>query len=79
HIEIAVTDTGIGMSKEDLQKIFGEFFRGRNALARKISGTGLGLAICRRIIDDHHGQITVESELDRGSTFSVILPARSGQ
>lgn len=79
HVEIAVSDTGIGMSKEDLQKIFGEFFRGRNALSRKISGTGLGLAICRRIIDDHHGQITVESELDKGSTFRVILPARSGQ
>ena len=79
HAEIAVSDTGIGMSKEDLQKIFGEFFRGKNALARKISGTGLGLAICRRIIDDHHGQITVESELDKGSTFKVILPTHTSK
>jgi two-component system, OmpR family, phosphate regulon sensor histidine kinase PhoR len=79
HVEIAVIDSGIGMSKEDLEKIFGEFFRGRNALARKISGTGLGLAICRRIIEDHHGQIAVESELDKGSTFRVILPAHTGK
>jgi PAS domain S-box-containing protein len=79
HVEIAIKDTGIGMSKEDLQKIFGEFFRGKNALARKISGTGLGLAICRRIVDDHHGQITVESEIDKGSTFYVVLPAYLGQ
>jgi len=79
HIEVAVSDTGIGISKEEMQKVFGEFFRARNALAHKISGTGLGLAICRRIIDDHHGQITVESEIDKGSTFRVILPVRSGQ
>ncbi|HOY45983.1 MAG TPA: HAMP domain-containing sensor histidine kinase, partial [bacterium] len=79
HIEVAVSDTGIGISKEELHKVFGEFFRARNALAHKISGTGLGLAICRRIVDDHHGQITVESEIDKGSTFRVILPVPSGQ
>ncbi len=79
HVEIAVTDTGIGMAKEDLQKIFGEFFRAKNALARKITGTGLGLAICRRIIEDHHGQITVESELDKGSTFRALLPVHAGK
>ncbi len=74
QVEISVSDTGIGMSREDLGKIFGEFFRAKNALARKITGTGLGLAICRRIVEDHHGHITVQSELDKGSTFHVTFP-----
>lgn len=79
HVQVSISDSGIGLSKEDQQKIFGEFFRGKNALARKISGTGLGLAICRRIIEDHHGQISVESELDKGSTFRVLLPAHGSK
>ncbi len=79
YIEVAVSDNGIGIAKEEIHKVFGEFFRARNALAQKISGTGLGLAICCRIIDDHHGQITVESEIDKGTTFRVILPVPSGQ
>ncbi len=74
QVEISVSDTGIGMSGQDLEKIFGEFYRAKNALARKITGTGLGLAICRRIVQDHHGHIAVESQLDVGSTFRVTLP-----
>jgi len=74
QLVVEIQDTGIGMSGEDLKKIFGEFFRAKNAIQRKISGTGLGLAICKRIIDDHHGYIEVESKLDQGSTFRVVLP-----
>lgn len=79
QVEISVRDTGIGMSREDLGKIFGEFFRAKNALARKITGTGLGLAICRRIVEDHHGHITVESELDKGSTFYITFPVHKNK
>ncbi len=78
QIVVQVKDTGIGMSEEDLQKIFGEFFRAKNAVQRKISGTGLGLAICKRIIDDHNGHIEVKSKLDEGSTFTIILPIYTG-
>ncbi|MBN2355813.1 response regulator [candidate division KSB1 bacterium] len=74
QLMVEITDTGIGLSEEDLQKIFGEFFRAKNAVQRKISGTGLGLSICKRIIEDHNGYIQVESKLDVGSRFRVILP-----
>ncbi|HPG37764.1 MAG TPA: response regulator [bacterium] len=74
QIYIAIKDTGIGMSKEDAAKVFDEFYRAGNAVAKKISGTGLGLAIAKKIVEEHNGYIEVESELEKGSTFTVILP-----
>ncbi|MBI5801172.1 MAG: response regulator [Verrucomicrobia bacterium] len=71
-----VTDTGIGMTEEHLGRLFQAFSQGDNATARKFGGTGLGLAISRRITEAMGGQLQVTSELNRGSTFTVRLPAR---
>ncbi len=74
NIEISVADTGIGISKEDLPFIFNDFYTGKDG--QKIEkSTGFGLAIARRIIEAHDGTISVESELGKGSTFAIRLPA----
>ena len=72
---IQVSDTGIGMSKEDLPKIFDRFYRIRSDKTRKIGGTGLGLHIVKGIVDAHLGSIKVESEPDRGTTFRIRIPS----
>ena len=72
-IEVSVSDTGCGIRKEDLERIFGKFERidsGRETL----KGTGLGLSIAKYIIAAHGGKIWVESKPGRGSTFSFTLP-----
>lgn len=74
HLRIDVCDHGIGISKEDQKRLFTRFFRADNAIATQENGTGLGLAICREIVSRHGGEIMVQSELGKGSTFSVVLP-----
>ena len=74
HVVVKVKDSGIGISSEDKKNIFNEFFRTKEVIAKKITGTGLGLAIAKKIIDDHHGHIEVESTLGKGSTFIVSFP-----
>ncbi|MCJ7611928.1 MAG: response regulator [Candidatus Aminicenantes bacterium] len=76
-VGIHIRDTGIGISRDDLLRIFDDFFRAENAKTDKISGTGLGLTIAKKIVDSHFGHIEVRSELDKGSTFSVYLPYRT--
>ena len=71
--QIRVTDTGIGIAPADLDAIFDEFRQVDSSLTRKHEGTGLGLALTRRLVRLHGGEITVESELGRGSTFTVTL------
>ena len=68
-VKIAITDSGNGIAPEEKNKIFEPFF------TTKENGTGLGLSIVHKIIENHHGLIKVESELGRGATFSVFLPA----
>jgi signal transduction histidine kinase len=72
---LTIRDTGIGISPEDQQHLFEEFFRSSNPVAVALPGTGLGLAIVRRIVERHGGHIDLESAPGVGSTFSVTLPA----
>ncbi len=71
---IEVSDTGIGVSKEDLGKLFDEFYRVDNPINQSVKGTGLGLSLVKKIIEAHKGKIWVASELNRGTTFHFTLP-----
>jgi signal transduction histidine kinase len=73
-VQIHVSDTGVGIAPEHLTKIFDEFAQVGNAARDHHDGWGLGLAICRRLTEALGGQITVESELNRGSSFTISLP-----
>ena len=75
EVVLTCTDDGIGISVDDQGHVFDEFFRSTDPAAAHQSGTGLGLAIVRRVVDRHGGRIELESELGRGSTFRVFLPA----
>ncbi|WP_230531548.1 ATP-binding protein [Microvirga roseola] len=74
RLQISLTDTGIGITPEDQQLIFGAFQQGTNASAAGQGGTGLGLAISKRIVEMHGGSLTVHSEIGCGSTFTIDLP-----
>ncbi len=76
ELVIKVSDTGMGIPKDDLNKIFGRFYRVRRP-GKQIQGTGLGLAIVKEIVIRHDGRIDVESEIDKGSIFTVYLPVAS--
>lgn len=75
QVELVCSDEGLGISPEDQEKLFTEFFRSSNPAAVAQPGTGLGLAIVSRIVQRHGGRIVVESELGKGSTFRVFLPS----
>jgi two-component system NtrC family sensor kinase len=68
-VEVVISDTGSGIKKDDLEKIFDPFFSTKGQ-----KGTGLGLSVIWGIIDNHKGQISVESEIDKGTTFTIRLP-----
>jgi len=74
HVVLEVVDHGIGIPTEQIGKLFQKFARVRTEEHMKVSGTGLGLYICRLIVEGHGGQMWVESELGRGSTFGMVLP-----
>jgi len=72
---LEVADTGIGIPPEEQAQLFSKFFRTRGAIKRAVQGTGLGLSIVKAIVDAHGGEVDVESEVSKGSTFRVALPA----
>jgi PAS domain S-box-containing protein len=71
---VDITDTGIGIGPEDQQKLFQKFYRASDPRVGKITGTGLGLALTREIARLHGGDVTIQSELDKGSTFTLSVP-----
>lgn len=73
-IEVCVRDTGIGMPKEEHERIFDRFYQVDSSMTRRYGGTGMGLAIVKEIVESHGGRITVESELGKGSRFCFTLP-----
>ena len=74
QVIISVEDTGIGISPEEVKKIFTKFYQAYTGEDRKNEGTGLGLYICKEIVKKHNGKIWVESTLGKGSAFYVKLP-----
>ncbi len=74
--QIAVTDDGPGLSREDQERVFDRFFRGSNAASRYSQGTELGLPVAKAIVEAHGGDIAIESELGQGTTVTVVVPAR---
>jgi signal transduction histidine kinase len=74
HVEVSVTDTGIGIAAEDLEAVFEEFRQVGTDYAKKHEGTGLGLTLSRKFVELHGGRIWVKSQAGQGSTFAFTLP-----
>lgn len=75
EVVLCITDTGMGIEPEELERIFEPYFRTAAAEASAISGTGLGMAIVQSLVDQHHGSLAVHSKPGRGTTATVSLPA----
>ncbi len=78
-LQMEVLDKGIGMSRRETKRVFERFFQADRSLARKADGVGLGLNIVQRIIDAHGGKMKVESQVGKGSVFTVMLPIEMDQ
>lgn len=76
NVIIEVKDKGIGISHDELDKIFDKFYQGKNTHMQSVKGTGLGLTIVKHIIEAHGGKVSVESKINQGSTFSLIFPVK---
>jgi len=74
YVKVSVADDGIGMTAEDKERVFDEFFRAKNEYTDHVPGTGLGLTLARRLVEIHEGHIAVDSTPGAGSTFSVSIP-----
>jgi two-component system phosphate regulon sensor histidine kinase PhoR len=74
-IKMTISDKGLGIPRQDLEHIFERFYTVDKAHSQKMGGSGLGLSIVQNIIHKHFGQISLESEMGKGTTFTIILPA----
>lgn len=77
-VEMQVRDTGVGIARENLSRIFDKFFRIRTDYTRQVVGSGIGLPLVKAIVEAHFGTIEVESELEKGTTFTVLIPRGRG-
>jgi signal transduction histidine kinase len=75
EVALTVSDTGIGIPREEQDRVFSRFFRSSLSMASEIQGTGLGLALTRALVEEHGGSVEISSEEDRGTTVRVRLPA----
>lgn len=73
-LKVSIVDNGPGISPDDLPHVFDHFYRGDKSRDRKSGGSGIGLAIVKQLVENHSGQVTVESIVGTGSTFHVLLP-----
>ncbi len=78
-VTIAVTDHGIGIAREEIDKVFEKFYRVGNSLVHDVKGSGLGLSIVKHIVEAHDGTVSIESEPGNGTTFSIHLPCLDNQ
>lgn len=78
-VVIEVADNGIGIKEDEAEMVFEKFYRARDRRVASITGTGLGLALAREVVRLHGGDITVKSQLDKGSTFTITIPAAAGE
>jgi two-component system phosphate regulon sensor histidine kinase PhoR len=76
-VEIAISDTGLGIPREDLTRIFERFYRVDKARSRQVGGTGLGLSIVKHAVEQMNGAVRVESELGKGSRFIITIPTQA--
>jgi two-component system phosphate regulon sensor histidine kinase PhoR len=77
-VEIAVADSGCGIPEKDLPRLTERFYRVDKARSRELGGTGLGLAIVKHIVQAHHGELKIESRIQKGTTVRIFLPAQEG-
>ena len=75
-VKVEVSDTGIGISKEDINRLFDEFYRVDNPINQEVKGTGLGLPLAKKIVEAHGGKMWITSKLNEGTTFHFTLPVK---
>ena len=75
-VQLKVTDTGIGISREHLERVFERFYRVDKSHSKETGGTGLGLSIVKHAVSYHHGSVSVKSEEGKGTEFTVVLPVK---
>ena len=75
EVKLEISDTGIGITTEDLNKIFNEFYRSKNAKAADLRGTGLGMSIVKNLIKQYGGSIDVQSQIEKGTTVTISFPS----